>query len=1036
LALGIWNLNKFPMQRKFTQHQKKLLIKLAAVSRHIGAGFNKENKKVAKRYLLLVLLLVAFFVAPALASADVTYPETPTAFDNTAGLEDVKEDVYLESGTDIRLIIVRLINVFIGLLGLILLGLIIYGGWLYMTSEGDSEKTNKAKEILKNAAIGLLIILSAFAIVNFILRALWGGGGGLGRGGEPTEDWNGVVALGDGILESHYPERDQTDVPINTMIFITFKEEIQPGTICNDATADGGNGNGQCDNEILISKNIHIYPTDAEGSDAQDTNALRRADGRVLVKSNDNKTFIFQPLDFLGTQGAPAWFAVKLMGDGEGGTIKKVAGDKPVEFSSFGDDYYKWKFQTNGKLDLTPPQVSSVFPPADNDADIISAGGDAAAATGSITVNAVPRVYQAASKGNAAPGTGAENAAVLGEYSCDWAGEIEVSINGGAAIVGGPTGATGLITGDSVADQTATLGCGLTLQPADGSFAEGNFWTIAVKPEIQADTLTIGDKQFVFVDGTAGNGEINRGVNTTSAATNIKEAIKKAGSLAPDCKDSGGFSCSVSIISLTAKTAGLSGNNIRVESNNAGIFTITTMHGGAPATERVRTAGLPDQPRNAVIQINFNEAVNPIYVNGTAEQVKDYVKVQNRRGLKDEVCDSDSDCFGICEPGNPNYKCGAGGVAGSNCTDNSDCLSYNCQSNKCVGEFISGSFTISNIYKTVEFTTDNQCGVNACGEAVYCLPPLSDIKVSLKAASLIRCENNDECLPSAGILGDYNSCSGSAGSSGFCQKTGGDSAVVNYPQADLTVAIGELGVMDAANNSLDGNKNGNAEGPQAQSGKPAFNENNKTAGNGDDYTWSFWTSNILDLNSPIIQSVKSKKRTDGSALDLVKVTGNTGKQVLGADNEKPVSILFNKLIMSSSVKPGRNYGDDDVYVDTNPPVQKEYLIMMNYSGRPLGYWCSKEDSEDPAKRDGYADWTTAVISHTQFRDDSSYGSLAGSGIKDIYQNCYNPAKDQAQGGSQCNGALNSGDSCCKGVIIPSETDGNSNNILDKCREFE
>src|SRR3989338_270600 len=93
--------------------------------------FNKEKKKVTKKYLLAVLLLVAFFVVPSFVSADVTYPDTPTAFDNTAGLEDVKEDVYLETGTDIRLIVIRIINVFLGLLGLILLGLIIYGGWLY-----------------------------------------------------------------------------------------------------------------------------------------------------------------------------------------------------------------------------------------------------------------------------------------------------------------------------------------------------------------------------------------------------------------------------------------------------------------------------------------------------------------------------------------------------------------------------------------------------------------------------------------------------------------------------------------------------------------------------------------------------------------------------------------------------------------------------------------------------------------------------------------------------------------------------------------
>ncbi|MCB9798953.1 hypothetical protein H6758_04480 [Candidatus Nomurabacteria bacterium] len=74
--------------------------------------------------------------------------------------------------TDIRITIARIIRVALGLLGIIALILIIYGGVRYMTAGGDDQKVQDAKKIMVNAAIGLAIILSALAIVQFIFRQL------------------------------------------------------------------------------------------------------------------------------------------------------------------------------------------------------------------------------------------------------------------------------------------------------------------------------------------------------------------------------------------------------------------------------------------------------------------------------------------------------------------------------------------------------------------------------------------------------------------------------------------------------------------------------------------------------------------------------------------------------------------------------------------------------------------------------------------------------------------------------------------------
>lgn len=69
-------------------------------------------------------------------------------------------------------IIGSLIGVFLSLLGIIFLCLIIYGGFLWMLSGGNAEKVIKAKKVLTNSVIGLIIIVSSYAITSFVLLAL------------------------------------------------------------------------------------------------------------------------------------------------------------------------------------------------------------------------------------------------------------------------------------------------------------------------------------------------------------------------------------------------------------------------------------------------------------------------------------------------------------------------------------------------------------------------------------------------------------------------------------------------------------------------------------------------------------------------------------------------------------------------------------------------------------------------------------------------------------------------------------------------
>ncbi len=66
----------------------------------------------------------------------------------------------------------NIIKVFINTLGLILVMLIVYAGYMYLTAAGDDEKVKKAKKLLGQAVIGLIIVLSAYAIALFVLGSL------------------------------------------------------------------------------------------------------------------------------------------------------------------------------------------------------------------------------------------------------------------------------------------------------------------------------------------------------------------------------------------------------------------------------------------------------------------------------------------------------------------------------------------------------------------------------------------------------------------------------------------------------------------------------------------------------------------------------------------------------------------------------------------------------------------------------------------------------------------------------------------------
>lgn len=77
---------------------------------------------------------------------------------------------------DLMVLIGRGIQIGLSLLGVVLLLYTLYAGFLWMTAGGEEENIKKAQGILRNAVIGIIIILASYSITLFVERALISGG--------------------------------------------------------------------------------------------------------------------------------------------------------------------------------------------------------------------------------------------------------------------------------------------------------------------------------------------------------------------------------------------------------------------------------------------------------------------------------------------------------------------------------------------------------------------------------------------------------------------------------------------------------------------------------------------------------------------------------------------------------------------------------------------------------------------------------------------------------------------------------------------
>ena len=874
-----------------------------------------------------------FFLFLALFGASLGLVSFAMAQGLDVGTNAVNNTIALSS-TDPRVIAGRVINILLLFLGAIAVSLIIYAGFIWMTSNGNEDKIEQAKKILKNAIIGLVIILASWGIASFILSRLLGAtGGNSSNGGDQNNSaLIGTGAIGACTVERVYPEDGQTDVARNTSLMVTFKEAVNLTSVCQNASGTACACNAT-DCRLINPKNIRIFRQDigdnCSDSSCPDNNT--NVYNAYVQASADRHTLIIVPIDFLGSPDGNIDYSVKM-------TSGLVKDDGKSIFKTCNTDYLQWSFQVSNKLDLTPPQVSKgkIFPFPDNAEDITGQSQPAVAATASIKVNSCPNIYQPAAILSVTPTAGGRSATATidSDYHADFTLLSVVStVDNTQAQLFHNQDLLGVANW-----QENTVNFAGFFQMTASSHTAGNSWNVNIRPEVLADNLTVGSEIYNFAATSTGNNILVNPSNCQigSAVTNIYNKLSGH----PDIN----VSKNGTKISLTAKVAGESGNDIQLATSNNSALTLQPFAGGQNQIKSNKIEDKQDRPMNSVIQLNFNEAMNPLLVSGDASSVSPYLRVVNAASST---------------------------PAGGACSQDSDCASYQCASGHCVGNYLNGNFLIANGYKTVEFISDKECGQNGCGEKIYCLPANSHLAVELISADLKTCSTSADCLN----FQPFSTCAPFSATRHTCQDENGK----NYPVSDLNNLNG---IVDAAMNSLDGNRDVFADGPKA-----FYNENDATNTPlaKDKYKWSFYINDQIMSEPPQISFVNPENNS------------------LGADTKEPVQIKFNTLMMNSSLLTG------SVVINNGQQEVTHHLInIFSASPSPLGYWVTA-DNRDESPLDGEPDTTVAFINHTAMAASVGYKPQVGSGVKDIYQNCYKPSA-----GSGCNAtAVNP--SCCFGT---------------------
>lgn len=113
-----------------------------------------------KSLLLASIMSIALFVLPVAVGAQTDVFGLQYGAATGLGEQDPRETA------------ANIIRAGLGVLGIIAVVIVLWGGVLWMTAGGSDDKVGTAKKILFSGLVGLIIILSAYALTQFVVNQL------------------------------------------------------------------------------------------------------------------------------------------------------------------------------------------------------------------------------------------------------------------------------------------------------------------------------------------------------------------------------------------------------------------------------------------------------------------------------------------------------------------------------------------------------------------------------------------------------------------------------------------------------------------------------------------------------------------------------------------------------------------------------------------------------------------------------------------------------------------------------------------------
>lgn len=120
-------------------------------------------KKIAK-YLLSLAMVASVVVIPAASFAAVN-----TLKVTDLGTTQVESNISLGNKSPLDTA-TNLINTAMLFLGIIAVVIVLLGGFKWMTAMGSEEKITEARKLMVAGVVGIIFILSAWGIANYVLK--------------------------------------------------------------------------------------------------------------------------------------------------------------------------------------------------------------------------------------------------------------------------------------------------------------------------------------------------------------------------------------------------------------------------------------------------------------------------------------------------------------------------------------------------------------------------------------------------------------------------------------------------------------------------------------------------------------------------------------------------------------------------------------------------------------------------------------------------------------------------------------------------